>query len=552
MFRFLLPLVVIGLLVFFAKQLFGGEHKAPRDPNALRFGFLFGLCGLGWILTAAGVSTLVRSLLADDALYRDTSAELASAISLLVIGLPLAIGLWIKSKGLIEDAPGAWTLAHLAVSSVALIVALSTVGAVLVGFTNGELSKSTGMAVAWSALWWACYRVERKYPTRLGLSRLAWSGISMAVLFGTSVWFLSLLFDRGLAAITNSTLADSSQGLENLADPILWLIPAAFVWTLAWLRDAARGPESGFRTGYCLIGGVALPTTIAIGSSAVILFLLAEWWIGSPEAATLAKQLEPAPVSLALAIVGIASALHHRRILAMPSPADRGARAMLAAIGAIAGATGIASVVSAGLYAVSPGTFVDETFDLALGGVIAALIGGGLWWSQWLVMQRRAADDPVELVSPSRRTMISILVGLSILAAIPAFIAVVYGLLMELLDGESFSLMRTLAPSLGILAGAGVLGGYHWSVLHSDRGRAPVVTAEPELWLLVISAADPAAVRSATAVAEQVSIHQRTDLDPGTVGDLEAVVQGLTDGLCLLLQHADGSWETIPLDARGG
>jgi len=146
--------------------------------------------------------------------------------------------------------------------------------------------------------------------------------------------------------------------------------------------------------------------------------------------------------------------------------------------------------------------------------------------------------------------MISILVGLSILAAIPAFIAVVYGLLMELLDGEKTGLMRMLAPSLGVLAGAGILGGYHWSVLRSDRERAPAVTAEPELRLLVVGAAAPTEVHSATTVAEQVDIHRRTDLDPGMVGDLEAVVRGLTGGFHLLLQHADGSWETIPLDAQ--
>lgn len=545
------PLLLIVLVIAAVAMTKSKGSKGPVDSGGFRSAFFIVLSAIGWIFVGIGISSLISAVPQSGSLFSNPGQETARALSFLVIGAPLALGTWKAVVSSIEKAPTTWTVCHFGVTNIALIAGLIGVSQGVVGLADGYFELDTwGYGLTWGLMWLGGRWVEQRHPTSGDLSPISWAAISLGVVVVEATVLLAQVFEAGKEALFNTTLAgDYLEGrIKNTA---LFLLVSGTVWVLSWWLDARKRPDSILRRLHTLVLGVSAGTVMAVSSLGTILFVLAEWWIGNPESTSFEAQTRSIPTALAAAIVGSVSVLHHRRVAAMPSPSDRAARATLAAIGAVSAAVGVGLVVSAIVYRIDGGIGNSpETSDLLLGGAVAILVGGLLWWTQWSVMQRRASADPSELAEPSRKRLILLMMAGSVLVAIPAVITLFYTMFNSLIGGSTDDMTPAVANSLGALAATGLLGGFYWAVHRADRTATPEAPIVPERTLYVVSGLAPSQVRSSGLAAKSVVALKRSDvaISDGLLDSLKETVDSLPSGGSVIIQESDGSWRAIPLE----
>ncbi len=495
--------------------------------------YLYTVCGISLSAFAAGAAALLiaafrelarGSILVGGGISRE---QLSLAIALISVSGPVwALHWWLARRGLRADGPHgdeerasavrAWYSAlvqavSLAFTLTALTGLLTTAFMRAVGLVGDE-SWYEALAVALIAapVWaisargrWAEIRATRMSGSAAWAIRLyrygaAFAGLSMLA-FGAAGLVSTLL-----SAIVGSSAFGVGDRWEReaAAAQLAAMVVGLAAWSLHWrdatqaVRDAALIGEDERRASLRAVyfGAVLLVMSgFAALSVADALADLARWVAaikGDGAPALLEQVVGPLLSAVPLAVAG---AWHARR--ASSEAARLGAAEVLDTRRAellLVSLTGLAFLAAGGLRLVelalvrvglgaSP-ALVPESASLGqLAWYLAQLaVGAALWLPTWAgVLSLRARSPGLERAAPMARAHLFLLVGASIVAAVPSASIALYRLLDTLLGARPEDpLAVELAFPVATLLVAVSIGAYHGWLLVGDI-RASAARAQP-------------------------------------------------------------------------
>lgn len=525
------PVALVVWLVHAVRNAGGdGGHPGLSLRRFLQFGFL-----LAAVCTAAvGVSGLGELTLPTERVSGRASSDLALGLSLSIVAVPVAFGLWRLVRRRIvtdpdEQASTAWSLYLAVISTVSVTVALVglvQLGAWAVGaepFPPG----GTARAVVWGAVWVAHLRLAgdtRYRPT----GRIA----DLAVLAGSAVGLITLVLGTGhlvfvglehlYLSVTGTFFVGVPLGGGTVRVSAVVAVLGAGLWWWTWLRQARSLPRSTLWYGYVLCVPILGGLLAVVGSAATVLHAVLQWSVGVRDSMA-SGHFAVVPGALATGVVGAWAFAYHRAVLdevdgrARTEP-ERAYEYIGAAVGLLAASAGVAVTLVALVEALGPSPLAGPD-PTGRGVVVTALtllaVGGPLWWVFW----RRLADPTGgerERGSPSRRAYLFLLFGAAGLTAGVSLMVVLFVALRDLFDGslDGQSLLD-LRVALALALTAGALSGYHWTVYREDRSLQPDESPARDRSVLIV-AVDPGplaqAVRAATGAS--VRVLRRLDTTP--------------------------------------
>lgn len=554
----LLPGVVIIVVVVTA-ILLGRTRRGPftadQTTGSVRRVFWYGLLAAVMVMAAIGVAGLITAAIPTDLLVGDGGRDLARSLALVVVAGPTALLLWTaqlrRLRGSANERSSiGWALYLPVMVTVALItVVVSAIEtSIWLAGTGDPAPEAVGRTVAWGALWWWHRRVSAAAelsPRRGPCATVAWEStvglVTLALGLGGT---LAILLDRAYQSLFGTTLVAE--------EPTGWLAAAVVglaVWTIAWLFDAnRRSPTPGLQT-HILITGVLGGLVTSVAAAGTLLFLVAEWLLGTPETLDPVQQFAETPGLVSAVVIGAALWGYHRSV---GRPAAGAAYRYLAAgIGLGAAATGLALVVAAAIGGLVPPLAGSQTStDVLLGGLTALVVGVPVWWGHWQMSVRAAAAFPeAEARSTARRIYLIAVLGIAGVAGLVTAVILAFRILEAALGGRSLSeSIEVVAGATGTLTAAGLLAWYHLGVWRSDRRLAPDL---PERVVMVV--AGPAGVALAARLRSdldaKVEVIGRAQMGEET-WDLDkamAAVANADSTRVMVVASSDG-FEVIPLE----
>lgn len=560
----LVPVLVVAIVALAVRHARGTDGGTGPDGHAIRRVFqyllLYGLV----VVVAIGVAGLLGRLLEGAALARADQALLARDLAFAVVGVPLATGTALWSRRTLTRDPGeAASLAWAAYVTAAALtcMAMAATGAMSVlGWALG-LQAYSGLAAAqvlvWGGLWAAHRRIDARVtpPGPARVHRLAGSLIGLATA-ATGLGALlagALRFLWGLDAGTLFTSGGSPvlRGLVTLA-------VGAAVWWVHWLRGAARDGGEPLWHAYVLLAGVAGGVVAAIVGASALAYSGLVWVFGEP-AAGAAEHFSAAPAEQATVVVGVLVWWYHQAVL---RGAGAGTRTevtrvyeyLMAGIGLLAAAAGLTTLVAAAVEGLAGAAFAGgSTVHTLLAGLTLVAVGGPVWWLYWRrIGAATAGATPAELRSPTRRVYLSVLFGLSAVAAVVALVVAVYLLFSDVVHGTvTVETYRRMRYAIGVLLCTPVIAGYHWSVRRDGLRRLPAPDPGGR-FVLLVGPADRATAREvARRTHSRVEAWSRPDED-GPAWTADAVTAALAahpDGDVVVLSDAGGI-RVVPVQRR--
>lgn len=562
---FVLVALVAGAVVG-VRRLTGRGRTAPTpEGHAVRQFFqyllLFGLL----VVTAVGVAGLLATAFAQTTTIVVTDSAIARSVAFTVVGLPLLTGVALWSRRTLADDPAesrsvAWLLYLSAASLISLLVALFALHDVLSWlldlrpFSPQALANALVWTAVWGFHWW---RGARRADQPLLQPQLL-AGSLLGLVLGLV----------GLGVLLTGALdtwfgLDETELIVGRHQPILegavTLLLAAAVWALYWLVTALRTPRNVLWHGYVLLAGAAAGLIVAVTAASVGLYRLLVWLVGQPGQDDADRYFSTMPETVAATVVGLLTLAYHQTVLGEEqrpgrTEIDRVRDYLLAVIGLGAATAGTTIVIVALVEAVADPSLVSSSGPANT--LIAALtllgVGAPVWWFFWSRGQRAAAASHDEVVAPTRRLYLFVLLGVASLAAVGALLAGAWLLVDHLLQGDpGLVTLRSIRFPIGILVTSAAVAAYHWSVYRGERQPAAPRPTGPQ-FVVLLGVAD-----AATAA----SIHRRTgaltwawtrwDSPPETWSEDELVAAAESSGAPEVLVLADdGRLRSVPISRR--
>jgi hypothetical protein len=567
----LLPVLAVAVAVWIVRV----SRHAPDQERAgwsLRrlLQYLFLLVAL--FSGASGVTrVLATALPAGRRIAGSTSDELALGLSLTLVAVPIWVVLWrvVRRRlvqGTEERASAAWSLYLAAAATVSLIIAyvnLVEVGAWALGAADFQ-GQALAAAVVWGAVWGGHTWLLRR-PQLLPTGRLS----DLAVLAGSAVGIVALAVGAGgvlyygfgqiYHAVAGPALIEAAT-IDALRHSLVITILAAAVWWWYWLRQAVHVQRSSSWQVYLL----ALPTVggllTAVGSAAVALHAVAQWFIGEPDAVRAAVHFATLPASLAAMVVGTWAWRYHRAVLGTVDQRrgepERAYEYLVAAVGLLAAVAGVTMAVVAAIEAVAPAPLaaVEPHGRNTLAAALTLLvIGAPLWWAFWRRLRAvTGAGERAELESPSRRAHLFVLFGLAGLAAAISIVVVLFVVLRDLLEVSlAATVVYDLRVALALTLTAGAVSAYHWTVHQEDRAAAPRQMRMRQHVLLVSADGRMLADRVAADTGATIRTLHRLDVAAAQIDaeHVTAAILASPHDRLLVTVDEDGTVHTIPYEA---
>ncbi|GGK70130.1 hypothetical protein GCM10011509_18190 [Ornithinimicrobium pekingense] len=561
---------VAAVVVTVVRRRGTGEHAAGDEGlvsgHAVRRFFQYLLLAGLLFSAASGVAGLLGRLLdRDPVLVRDDSG-LALQLTFTLIALPIWAALaWWTYRRLREDAQESRSLGWAAyltlVGLVSLVVAMVAWHGALAGLLTEAPYRGTQLATAvvWTAIWAAHHWWGRSVTPGGHLRPLLLVGSLVGL--GTAATGLAQTLSpalRELLGLTRDTLVGGT--VDDILTGAPTFLVGAAAWVVYWALATARGPRDTGWLALVLLAGVAGGLLAAVVAASLLGYAVLVWLVGEPAARTATDHFSTVPGELAVLAVGLVVWWYHREVLGATRERRTEVRRvyeyLLSAVGLLAAAAGLVMVLVTVVEAIASGS------DLVVGGsalnaLLAALVllavGAPVWWWHWRQAEHaRATAAAAELRSPTRRSYLLVLFGLSGVAAVVTLITLVYLLLEDALaGGVDLETMRSIRFPIGILATTSLLSAYHWTVFRADRAalsgtasqERPVTASAPPRQVLLVGAADPAVV---TELQERsgarVQLLRRTDLQPApwSVDDLVAALDEAPAPAVVVLAGTDG------------
>lgn len=559
----LVVLVVAGL-----RRLTTRRDGAPLAEGTTRRSFQYLLLYGLLVVSASGLSGLLGRLLERSSLVVEDESSLARSVTFALIGLPLylALALWSRTR-LTTDRQEVrslgWvvylTLAALTALAVAM-TALYDVLAWVVGiasFDGPALARLVVWGMIWAAHWWVDARLSTEpglRPHRLvgSLLGLATAASGLTVLLGAALEVLLGLRDESLVGGT---------GPQMLRGAVLVAVGAP-VWLLCWARTSLRATRSSLWLAYVLLAGVGAGLLTALTSLSLVLHTVLVWLLGDPGGDPAAAHFGAVPGVLAAAVVGLVVWWYHQAVLDASAAGGRTEvrrlyTYLMAGIGLLAAATGLTMVLVATVEAVVRGAdlvVTGSSTNTLLAALTLLLFGVPVWWLHWRGVERAASASPAEeLASPTRRVYLVILIGVGGVAAVVSLLSGVYVLVEDAFAGTlGAESARGARFALGVLVTAGVVAGYHWTVLREDREQRPAPARGPGFVLLVGRPDEGIAAAVGAGTGAQVLVWPRTD-GQGQPWSAEEVIAALagTEGHDVVVLSGPAGLQTVPIDRVG-
>ena len=569
-------ILIVGLLVLgvsLAVLTWHGRGRDNRDGDgdqrSLRrlLQYLFLLVAL--FSAASGVTGLVTAALPVDGRFVGPApAETALGLSLTIVAVPLWLVLWRAvrrrlARDVDERSSTAWAVYVTIAATVTLVVALVNVIRVGTGLvtTDAVVPQAVGAAVVWGPVWGLhAWFLERSPLAPAGPRRhlvaLVGSAVGLVTLAAGAVGVLSFGTGQAYRAIAGAALIEG-WSTEALRRSLVSATLGALVWWFHWLHHAISARRDTLWHLYVLVVGVLgglLTTTVSAG---VTLYALLAWAIGSPGTGA-AVHFAATPRAVAVTAVGLWVWRYHAAVLRIAgrerSEPDRAYEHLVAAVGLVAATCGLTMALAALIEAVAPvplagsGVRGGDTVALAL---TLLIVGTPLWALFWRRLQGRVrTGPPVERRSPSRRTYVLVIFGVSGLTAAISAVATLFVVFRDLLEGRlAATVLYDMRVAIALVVAAGAVSAYHWAVLQEDRAAAP--SQPPRRHVLLVSA-DGEEMAAALARRTGASVRRlhRLDVDAADV-DTDAVAAAIMASphtRLLVTIDADGTIHAIPYD----
>ncbi|MFN2556818.1 MAG: DUF5671 domain-containing protein [Nitriliruptorales bacterium] len=585
----LLPVLVvvsIVIVVLVVRQRSDGTSgaEAGRSHHTLRQVFLYSSSLLGALLTASGLSGVLRVALetfGGRTLVSESERGLALGLSLTVVGLPVWVLSWQAAQRDVQRAfsernSPARRLYLAALRGVTLTVAVPSAirsGLWLVGAEPYE-ARAVAWLLVWGVLWAYHERVAAEVPfgsehTR----RIDRAEVYLAAMVGIALLAVAL---AGILARSLATLYDAAAGTQTLLaghplpfelrPPLVAGAVGAGLWWWHLLLVGRRDVASKAWFVYVFLVGVLSGTVTAVVSGSVLLHRLLAWVLqANHEAATI--HFDVVPSALAGLTLGLALWGYHRALLGEFEPTSPGVwsgpervyRYLVAAAGMLTAAGGIATVLMVGLDLAVPGRTLIQApggvRDVIAVGLTLLIIGVPLWSRFWYSIQQRVRDARSERTALARRVLIFGAFGGAIITTVVALSILLFELFDALLSGMlRADLIEEQRWSISLLLTAGAVSVHYALVLREDRAEAPEEAPALTLRELIVVAPQPGslAVQLRRRLDVQVTAWRRPDIDASALGegDLDEIVVRLRQvhtARALLIVGMGGEVELVPL-----
>lgn len=547
----------------------------------LRRAFVYSLVLLGAVLTASGLSGILRVTLetfGGTTLVSETDRGLALGLSLTIVGLPVWALAWRAAQRGSDESPIerrslGRRLFLAAVRAIALSIAVPyaiQTGRWLIGVDpNG--AEALARTIVWGLLWASHERVAAEVPFGSEhTQRIDRIEVYLAATAGFGLLAVSVgdLLGRSLQAVYEllvgiEALVDG--GLEpGLRTVVVAAVVGAAVWMWHWLRVARRDTGSTGWFVYLFLIGVLSGTAAAVVSGSIVVHRILAWVLAATEGPA-ATHFAVVPAALAGLLVGVATWGYHRAVLRETETADGAAwsgpervyRYLVTAAGMLTTAAGVATILMVGLDLAVPGRRVIAAAgglrDVVAVGLTLLLIGVPLWGWSWLRVQRQALARPSERATLARRVLIFGAFGVAIITTVVASSVLLFEVFGALLAGElAARLIEEQRGSIALLLTAGAVSVHYGLVLREDRARAPDETPSSALGHVVVVA--PRSGELAGTLRQRLGVTvtawDRTDLDDPAPADADATVAALREldvRRAMAIVEQDGTSRVIPL-----
>lgn len=480
----LVQIALIALVVFGIRAIRHRRTSAPigtQIRNVFQYVVLLALL----LASASGLSGLL-GMVADRAdVVKADSSELALNLSLLLVGAPLLalVGVWTQRRiardPLEIESPG-WTLFVTVALLAPLVVALFGTYAMLrFAFRADDYDGfALAQAAVWGTTWFCVDRLDRRFTRgpQTAFRHVTTALIGLALAAVGVGQLVSAALERILwPGSRNAVLVDST---DLLASAVALLIIGVAVWMRYWVRGLSAWPDSeGWRL-LVVLFGVAGGLIAAIVAGATVLYRMAVWWLGSPQASDIGDHFSSLPSALGAACAGLVVWAYHRAVLTarrgqQRTEIDRTYDYVMAISGLIATGVGVVILLGAFVEALTGGALLagDPALNTLLLAVVLLIIGIPVWWVHWRAAGiHYASGEPDEIESVSRRVYLISLIGVGGLVALGTGIATVYLFLRDAIDGTlSSATVRSLRIPMATLVTSGVIAIYHLTCFRSEH-----------------------------------------------------------------------------------
>ncbi|MGH2721694.1 MAG: DUF5671 domain-containing protein, partial [Actinomycetota bacterium] len=335
------------------------------------------------------------------------------------------------------------------------------------------------------------------------------------------------------------------------------------IWWWHWLRRAVHGPRDTLWHVYVMLLPVAGGALAAVGSGAVTLNLVLQWFLGVPDAQRAATHFEGLPLALTVALVASWTWWYHRLVLAGPearvrTEPERAYEYLVAGVGLVAAASGITVALTAVIQTLAPAPLAAAgpgSRNSLVTAVTLLVVGGPLWWGFWRrVQEHMGTGGAAEAGSPSRRTYLLLLFGATGVAATVSLVIVLYVVFRDAIEGTlRAGVLYDLRSAVSLVLTAGAVSAYHRRIHLHDRDVLRPAGA-PAAWrtvLLVSPDGRSLAGELAVRTGATVRVLQRVDVPPATVdpATVAAAVLASAHERILVVVDGDGAVRVIPYES---
>lgn len=501
---------------------------------SLRRLFVYAMLLASLIVAGIGLSEVLGAALSTAAARREL--DLAGPLAMMVVGLPVfgALALWVRrthASDPSERSTAAWTLYLNGALLVTLGAAVGSAFAVAGSVIDGESSAAAAASlVVWGAAWaghW--YSWDRLRPTLLPRLHL-WIGSAAGLWIGAGALFF-LIHELVQRAIDPAVAAVGSTWANNLQLALWGVAIGGAVWTWHWLVHGVRAPRTEGWHGYVLLPGVLAGLAAVVTGAGLGLYLVLEWLLGDPGAATAPDHFRDLSFAVAAMVVGLGSWRYHRAVVG-PSATrartevDRIYDYLVSGVALVTVAVAVSILVVAFFEAIAP--LAAQGGGAGTNTLLAAttllLVGVPMWAVSWRRVQRLAAENEHERRSITRRTYMYAIFGVGGAVAFVAMIGLLVVVFEALLDeGVGNALVRELDVPVALLVTTGAAALYHWLVYRAERH---VVARSPRRDVLLVGDGvdtDEIAQRSHV----RVRVLHRMDVPAGPALDVDAIVAAI-------------------------
>lgn len=521
----LLPLVLIVTVII---ALTGARRGQGLTTSSVRrfFQYLL-LAGLAFV-AAGGLTGLLRRALPSDDLVTGGSSTLALYLALVVVGLPLwaALAWWTRRRLAEPDGVEVHSLGWAAyltliavVSVIVAVVGWFNTAAIVLGYEPYE-SGPLAMAAVWTVLWAGHHWWGRHVHATAGLRGQQLLG-SLAGLVIAALGLVQMLQAglRPLLGLSGNLIgASDSRGVVHGA---VLVVLGALVWVIYWVRETLHSPRDTGWLALVLLAGVGGGLVAALTSLSLLGHDVLVWLMGDAGSTGVREHFGSTPMLLAIAAVGSVLWWYHQEVLDTRAVRSQGRTEvrrvyeyLMSAVGLLTAAVGLAMIIVTVLEAVTSGSagslIESRPINTLLAAVVLLAVGAPVWLWHWRQAETARVLAPgAEVTSPTRRTYLLVLFGVAGVTAVGALLALVYGLLEDVIGGFlAVDTVRHIRVPLAILASASLISAYHWTVYRSDRRwnqarptvpEAPDPPAPTPRRVLLIGPADEQAQETARA-----------------------------------------------------